>query len=297
MPAAALTRNPAASSIEATVTEAAVSEADADVEVVVCLVNRFVISTVQFLNRFSDECESRLVHTAEALQQLELQTQLLEHLLLSSGAADPDVDEEEEECGTHSSDPESSVSCMEDGNGGAVYRDGRSKAPEAHDRRGRRGHVRGAIHRSGDAVSAPGLPAPPLINERNSGPRPPPGSYRKDFPPPPPGVARAAAKAKEAEAARAATLAIVGAPVPMPRLAADAPTPPPPLELRPGRLQMRNHPRLRGYFELLALRVPVALVKAKMQVDGFQGEWLDTPDLPAPSALSAAVRAFIDEPD
>ncbi|CBZ33517.1 hypothetical protein, conserved [Leishmania donovani] len=276
---------------------AAVAEADADAQAVVDLVNRFVISTVQFLNRFSDECESRLVQTEESLQQLELQTQLLEHLLITSGAADPEADEAEEEGGDHSNDDDGGTSYLADGDDQDMVRDDGSEASAAYDYRQRRGRGRRGASENGDAESVLGLPAPPPKDRRSGGPPPPPGNYRKGPPRPPPGVARAAAAAQEAEAARVATLAMVGAPVLMPQLSGDAPAPPPPLELRPGRLLMRNHPRLHGYFELLSLRVPATFVKAKMQADGFQGEWLDTPDAPAPSGLSAAVRAFVDEPD
>lgn len=276
---------------------AAVAEADADAQAVVDLVNRFVISTVQFLNRFSDECESRLVQTEESLQQLELQTQLLEHLLITTGAADREADEAEEEGGDHSNDDDGGASYLADGDDQDMVRDDGSEASTAYDYRQLRGRGRRGASENGAAESVLGLPAPPPNDRRSGGPPAPPGNYRKGPPRPPPGVARAAAAAQEAEAARVATLAMVGAPVLMPPLSGDAPAPPPPLELRPGRLLMRNHPRLHGYFELLSLRVPAAFVKAKMQADGFQGEWLDTPDAPAPSDLSAAVRAFVDEPD
>ncbi|CAG9572733.1 conserved hypothetical protein [Leishmania major strain Friedlin] len=276
---------------------AAVAEADADAQAVAVLVNRFVISTVQFLNRFSNECESRLVQTEESLQQLELQTQLLEHLLITSGAADPEADEAEDEGGDHSNDDDGGASYLADGDDQGMARDDGSEASAAYHYRQRRGRGRRSASENGDAESVFGLPAPPLNDRRSGGPPPPPGNYHKGPPRPPPGVARATAAAQEAEAARVATLAMVGAPVLMPPLSGDAPAPPPPLELRPGRLLMRNHPRLHGYFELLSLRVPAAFVKAKMQADCFQGEWLDTPDAPAPSGLSAAVRAFVDEPD
>ncbi|XQJ26543.1 putative coiled-coil domain-containing protein (DUF2360), putative [Leishmania guyanensis] len=299
MAAAALSRTSAAGMVNSTATAAAAAEVDAYAQTLVGLVNRFVISTVQFLNRFSDECESRLVQTEVSLQQLELQTQLLEHMLLSSGAADPDAVEEEEEGGKRFDGNDDGASCLEDGDDQDMMRDNGSVASVAYDYRQR--HSRGggprAFSKKSDVESVLGLPASPSHNRCSGGPPPPPGDYRKGPPRPPPGMSRAATAAQEAEAARAATLSIVGAPVLMPPLSAEAPAPPPPLELRPGRLLMRNHPRLRGYFQLLSLRVPKAFVKMKMQADGFQGEWLDTPDAPAPGGLSAVVRAFVDEPD
>ncbi|KAG5480861.1 hypothetical protein LSCM4_06429 [Leishmania orientalis] len=294
MAAAALSGTFATGSVNATATVADVAEADADAQALVNLVNRFVLSTVQFINRFSDECESRLVHTEELLRQLELQTQLLEHLLISSGAADSDADEGKEEGGA-GSDDDGDASCLEDGDTQDPMRDDGSETTERHSYRQRRG--RRAAGENGDEGRALSLPAPPPHSRRGGDPPPPPGGYRKGPPPRSPGAPRAIAAAQEAEAARVATLAVIGAPVLLPPLSGDVPSPPPPLELRPGRLLMQNHPRLHGYFELLRMRVPVALVKAKMQVDGFQGEWLDTPDALAPSGLSTAVRAFVDEPD
>ncbi|GET87933.1 hypothetical protein, conserved [Leishmania tarentolae] len=276
---------------------AAIAEADADAQALVDLVNRFVISTVQFLNRFNEECESRLVQTGESLQQLELQTQLLEHLLITSGATALEADDGEEDGDDHSNADDDGASYLADGSDHDIVRDDGSEASAAYGYRQRQGRPRRAVRESGDAQNFLGLLAPPSNDRRRSGPPPLPGDHRKGPPRPPPGVARAVTAAQEAEAARAATMAIIGAPVLMPLLSGEAPPPPPPLELRPGRLLMRNHPRLHGYFELLSLRVPAAFVKAKMKADGFQEEWLDTPDAPAPGGLSAAVRAFVDEPD
>jgi WASH complex subunit CCDC53 len=277
----------------------AVAEADADVQQLVQLVNRFVISSVQFLNRFAEECETKLIHTDEALQQLELQTQLLEHMLLSSGAMHGESDEENEghieEAEERDSDASSTLR-RSDGCSDAAYSyDDASRGRSGHRRRRRRSHdSAGSVRR---------LLPPPSAHRGGHGssdmsPPAAPNAYRKGPSQPPPGVARAVAAAQEEAAARAATLAIVGAPVLLPPpSSSEPPAPPPPLELRPGRLSMRTHPRLKGYFELLALRVPAAFVKAKMQADGYQGSWLDTPDAPAPATLSTVVRAFADEPD
>ncbi|KAG5481178.1 hypothetical protein CUR178_06410 [Leishmania enriettii] len=295
MAAATLSGTFATGSVSATATVADVAEADADAQALVHLVNVFVLSTVQFINRFSDECESRLVHTEELLRQLELQTQLLEHLLISSGSADSDADEGKGEGGAGSDDDDGDASCLQDGDTQDAMRDDVSETAERHSYRQRR--CRRAACENGDDGRALSLPAPPLHSRRSGDLPPPPGGFCKGPPPRSPGATRAIAAAREVEAARVATLAIIGAPVLLPPLSGDAPAPPPPLELRPGRLLMQNHPRLHGYFELLRMRVPVALVKAKMQADGFQGEWLDTPDAPAPSGLSTAVRAFVDEPD
>ncbi|KPI90067.1 hypothetical protein ABL78_0820 [Leptomonas seymouri] len=285
------------------------AEADADAQQVVQLVNRFLISSVQFLNRFAEECESKLVRTDEALQQLELQTQLLEHMLLSSGAAYS----EEDDGGEEREGDASSTSRLSDEENGDY--DNNSETAYSHDNcdhRGSRQNCRRRRQRSRDSSSsnsdrvhrlqalpgAHGGAAEERARNRTSSPAAP-GAYRKGPSKPPPGAARAAAAAQEEAAARVATLAIVGAPVLLPTLCASdkPPAPPPPLELRPGRLSMRAHPKLKGYYELLALRVPAAFVKAKMHADGYQGEWLDTPDAPAPATLSTAVRSFADEPD
>lgn len=276
----------------------ATAEADADAQQVVQLVNRFLLSSVQFLNRFAEECESKLVRTDGALQQLELQTQLLEHLLLSSGAAAGEEDEEAREDDDGERDAASASQRSSD--------DSSDAAPSYDEHRRHRRRHRSRDSDSGASDTARRLPQPPNNSgDRNgdgssrSSPPAAPGAYRRGPPRPPSGVARAAAAAQEAIAARVATLAIVGAPVllPPPSASGEPPAPPPPLELRPGRLSMRNHPKLKGYFELLALRVPAAFVKAKMQADGYQGDWLDTPDAPAPATLSTVVRAFADEPD
>jgi hypothetical protein len=49
----------------------------------------------------------------------------------------------------------------------------------------------------------------------------------------------------------------------------------------------RNHPRLVGYFKMQDAGVPVAAIKAKMQADGMNPIWLDSPDQTAPSGIPA----------
>ncbi|KPA82667.1 hypothetical protein ABB37_02498 [Leptomonas pyrrhocoris] len=283
---------------------AAAAEADADTQQLVNLVNRFVISSVQFLNRFAEECESKLIRTDAALRQLELQTQLLEHMLLSSGVVYSEGEDGEEEGEEGREDGAASTSRPSDAEGGSDDED--SEAAYAYDsddhqhsRRNRRRRRHRSRDRSSNSDSIRRLPAPPGAYRGGASPPAAPGAYRKGPSMPPPGATRAAAAAQEAAAARLATLAIVGAPVllPQPSESGEPPAPPPPLELRPGRLSMRTHPKLKGYYELLSLRVPAAFVKAKMQADGYQADWLDTPDAPAPATLSTVVRAFADEPD
>ncbi|KEG12436.1 hypothetical protein DQ04_01721110 [Trypanosoma grayi] len=63
-----------------------------------------------------------------------------------------------------------------------------------------------------------------------------------------------------------------------------------------GGFTMATHPRLKGYFEMLALRVPIAAVKAKMMADGHEPGWLDTPDAVAPPMLGS-MSGVLDESD
>lgn len=243
--------------------------ADKDLEEAVELVHSFVISSVQFLNRFVADCEARLLRTSRSLQQLEVQTQLLEHLLISATA--------DEECGDDNDD---------DGSSGAA-------ALGAVVNRGGDGSSRGLLPLPS---SVAGRGAPPLLpaNDATRGRRtlPAPPGGQKDGPPLPPNFQN---NTKE-EAARAAMLQTVGASVLLPPMNDASPPPPPPLGLRHGRT-MRCHPRLHGYYELLNLRVPADLIRAKMTADGFDAGWLDTPDAAAPSGLTTAVRCFTDEPE
>eukprot|EP00331_Platyophrya_macrostoma_P001681 CAMPEP_0176417850 /NCGR_PEP_ID=MMETSP0127-20121128/7117_1 /TAXON_ID=938130 /ORGANISM="Platyophrya macrostoma, Strain WH" /LENGTH=118 /DNA_ID=CAMNT_0017798055 /DNA_START=51 /DNA_END=403 /DNA_ORIENTATION=+ len=64
------------------------AQRDADYQKTVELVNRFTISTVQFLNRFAALCEEKL-HTANrSLQSMEIQVKLLEVKLDSTEDSD-----------------------------------------------------------------------------------------------------------------------------------------------------------------------------------------------------------------
>jgi hypothetical protein len=64
------------------------------------------------------------------------------------------------------------------------------------------------------------------------------------------------------------------------------PPPPMPMGVNINNLT-RNHPRLVGYFKMQDAGVPVAAIKAKMQADGMNPIWLDSPDQTAPSGIFA----------
>lgn len=55
---------------------------------------------------------------------------------------------------------------------------------------------------------------------------------------------------------------------------------------------MRQHPRLRGYFDLVLLKVPVEEVRRRMRENGVNPEWLGTPDAVAPADLPDVVEDF-----
>jgi WASH complex subunit CCDC53 len=45
---------------------------------------------------------------------------------------------------------------------------------------------------------------------------------------------------------------------------------------------VKTHPKLAGYFKMADAGVPVVAIKQKMQVDGYDPSWFDTPDAPSP---------------
>jgi WASH complex subunit CCDC53 len=223
------------------------------------LVNKFTLTSVQFLNRFGAHCEKKLLTINRQLQRLETQVALLEYKLDS---IDRDDDDDE------------------------------SPAP------------------------APAKPAAPLAI--TSGPSnasaPPPPPRQAKQPPPPPGMSGPVAPQMPGFGASAPTPAMPGgkmpppppgmsgpprpvgaapplALMPPPQLgqapAGFSPPPPPPMQLGvSAEKQMRNHPRLQGYFRMLDAGVPPVAVKQKMQVDGLNPVWLDTPEALAPAGIA-----------
>lgn len=217
------------------------------------LVNKFVISTAQFLNRFAAYCESKLLETNRSLQRLETLTLLLEAKIAS-------VDDELKETQPQTVEGQTTVKALGDNVARLMIPDRQVPPP------------------------MPGLS--PEGGQRRL-PPPPPSHQNRKGPPPPPGSATPAVKAPPPP------------PVPLPPLMPGPPPPgalpvqPPPMPLMGG-VPMRSHPRLAGYYQMLALRVPAEVIKEKMRSDGYQPEWLDTPDAVSPSALPSRKRDMYD---
>ncbi|RNF25345.1 uncharacterized protein Tco025E_02228 [Trypanosoma conorhini] len=231
-------------------------------------VNKFIISTTQFLNRFAARCDSQLFEASRSLQRLEVLTLLLENKLDS---VDDDLDE------THAAPPSASAAAFPHT---AALGAGGSHSLAIAD------------------ISAP-PPMPGLLSSSGSHHRPPPPPPRqRNGPPPPPGEllpsrANGTAAAPVRPPPAFPFMPPPALPVQPPAGVASPPPPPPPMPLLGG-YTMCTHPRLQGYFQLLALRVPAAAIKAKMQTDGHQPEWLDTPDAAAPTTIPCTDSTLYD---
>ncbi|CAD2217481.1 coiled-coil domain-containing protein [Angomonas deanei] len=66
---------------------------------------------------------------------------------------------------------------------------------------------------------------------------------------------------------------------------------PPPLPTD-GDHSMGTHPRLKYYFDLITLHVPLHIIQEKMAGDGVNPEWIFTPEAPAPPQLSCSLDEF-----
>ncbi|ORC92486.1 uncharacterized protein TM35_000032390 [Trypanosoma theileri] len=227
-------------------------------------VNRFVISTVQFLNRFAAQCDAKLFETNRSLQRLESLTALLEYKLNS-------VDDEFDEI-----EPT-----------GAPF-SALSPSPQTQNGSSGVGGNLGTLTIL-DRNIPPPMPGLLTSADNRHRPPPPPPSHQqlqRRGPPPPPGVMIAT---NSSGVTLVPQVSAVAGPSPVLLLQPPpgfVPPQPPPMPLLGG-YTMSTHPRLQGYFDMLALRVPIEAIKAKMQADGYQPEWLDTPDALAPSTLSA----------
>lgn len=239
------------------------AQRDLEFQRTVELVNRFTLSTVQFLNRFSAMCEDKLQNAKRMLQHIEIQVKLLEVKLDST-----DSDGE----GAPPSKAAAPVPAI-------------AAAPKPL------------------AIGAPppppgmGVPrnakeAPPVMNGMNGGsrqPPPPPGYAASKQPPLPPGASSQSA---------GGALAVMPPPQPpgQPPPGFMPPPPPMPMGVNINNLT-RNHPRLVGYFKMQDAGVPVAAIKAKMQADGMNPVWLDSPDQTAPSGIPAPKNATLYDSD
>lgn len=215
------------------------------------LVNKFIVDTMQMMNRFAADCDRKMALVARQLHHVEAQVVLLEYKLnsIEGDAATPKRQKEEVA-------PE--------------------PAPAPPPR-----------HSGGGPPPMPGVPAiagppgmpgtllPPHMQHGAGRPMPPP-MPGQNGPPLPPGVTMM--QAQPAQGALMLVPGVPGAPPPMPGMGAP---PPPPMPVTAG-LTVRTHPRLSGYFRMQSAGVPVAAIKAKMQADGYKPEWFDTPDMPSP---------------
>nr|CCC94516.1 unnamed protein product [Trypanosoma congolense IL3000] len=208
------------------------------------LVNKVVISTAQFLNRFAAYCESKLLETNRSLQRLETLTQLLEAKIAS-------VDEEFKDSQPPAADADATVRALGDNTKRLMIPDRNAPPPMP------------GLSSNGAQWKAP---PPPNAQKQRKGPPPPPGAAGSSGAPAAPVV-----------------------PVPLLPLAPGQPpagvipVQPPPMPLMGG-VPMRSHPRLAGYYQCLPSN-PCRGNQEKMQSDGYQPEWLDTPDAPAPTSV------------
>ncbi|RNF12182.1 coiled-coil domain-containing protein [Trypanosoma rangeli] len=230
-------------------------------------VNKFIISTTQFLNRFAAQCDNQLFEVSRSLQRLEILTLLLENKLNS---VDDDLDE--------------MVTALPTLSAAALSQTAAAGVSNSY------------------PLAIVDCPAPPpmpgLLSSFGSHQHPPPPPPpQRNGPPPPPGAV-SLSRTNVTTAAPLQPLPPVAPSMLPPALpvqlqAGLALPPPPPMPLLGG-YTMCTHPRLQGYFQMLALRVPIASVKAKMQMDGHKPEWLDTPDAVAPTTIPLMNSALYD---
>lgn len=218
------------------------------------LINKYTISTLQFMNRFSSHCESKLLHVNRQLQRLEAQVVLLEYKLES----------------------------IDNGPGGAAEMEAQ-QAKGLGAGAGPKGEAAKALPGAPPPMQLTGPPglsgasAPPMMPGFGGGPSAPPPPPGHKMPPLPPGVS---------------PVAPGGAPMmppPMMAMPGQPPpgfVPPPPPPQMGNTVTIRQHAKLQGYFRMLEAGVPIAAVKAKMQVDGADPSWLDTPHAPAPPQVA-----------
>lgn len=268
-------------------TAGAIAQRNADFQRTTELINRFTLSSVQFLNRFAAMCDEKLYNANRALQRLEVQVKLLEVKLDSAEDAD-----------------------------GARPAASSGKAPSAGSGI--------AAAPSVPAITA-GPPAP-VAAGKAPGPPPPPGARvplaitaGKNAPPPMQGFGGRGASGVPPPPSRGVGGSSGGPPLPpdytpppppmgAPGGAPHAPVlpmgsmpppgfmpPPPPMPLGASRGNtMRNHAVLQGYFKMLDAGVPRSAVEARMQGDGHNPQWLSTPDAPAPAGLAAPKPTLYD---
>jgi hypothetical protein len=252
------------------------------------LVCKFIVDTTQLLNRLSAHCDEKLQKVSRDLQRFEVQLRLLEYKLDS-------IDEEEGRAANAAEDRKAAREQR------AADRDAaRAEADEAKQAAREARAQGGGAAGGGGAVAAAGGPRligappgtaggnapPPMMQGGRYGPGnvPLPGQAGKGMPLPP-------GFQQGAPGAPGGAVVAVPPPPPMSRIVAQ----PPPMPQSAG-LTARKHPKLKGYFEMLDVGVPVQAVKARMQADGMKPEWLDAPDIqsPLPAMNAQAMKTFFD---
>lgn len=245
-----------------------------DLQPVIELINKYIVSTAQLTNRFAAFCDQRLSTVARQMYQVECQIKLLEYKL------DSTVKEDGHQQTTPAAPAKPKPTAAEKA---AVA--GAAAAPAA---------TRNMASAGGSPPSMP--PKPPGFG----GPQIPhmPGQQGRAAPPPPPGAARSGPPLPPGAMPSAGGMNFaagsamvpppmplsIGGPPPLPMLLAPPPLPPgpPPPTGNFASFTIRTHPKLRGYFSMQQAGVPAAAIKAKMQADGYKPEWFDTPDSPSP---------------
>ena len=230
------------------------------------LINKYILSSTQFMNRFAAACDAKLGQASRQLQRLESQVTLLERKLDSidgdgapapkeTAAASPPLAIENRPAGAPGLPP--GVSAPNGPPPPPGMKAGGGKPPPLP-----------------PGVAAPrAIAAPPMANGKGpGGPPPPPGARQ---PPLPPGVSAAGGGGPQ-------PLALMPPPMPNGAPPPGAPPPPPPPMAAAAGTATRNHPKLAGYFKMQDAGVPVVAIKQKMQSDGYNPDWFDNPDGPAP---------------
>lgn len=237
------------------------AQRNADYQRTVELVNRFTVSTVQFLNRFAAMCEDKIQAANRSLQHIEVQVKLLEVKLDST--EDSDGDGEPRPLAA-SSKPQAAA------------------PPPAI-------AATKTLQIAAPPPNKPGPPPPPGFQPPQRNQPPPMGGFSSNGggPPPPPGYkGPPLPPGMTPPPPNAAPLALMAPPsLGQPPPGFMPPPPPMPMGNANPANQTRNHPRLVGYFKMQEAGVPVAAIKAKMTADGMNPVWLDAPDAPAPSGI------------
>lgn len=261
------------------------------------LVNKYILCTTQFVNRFAANVDIRLGVSCRTLQRLEAQIALLEHKLDSidghgGGQAEggPSPSPQPATAGVTlavTAPPTMAPLAITAAPSQPPPPPGVSPPPRPAPNAKSLPGGGGGVPALPPGVRGPNAPPPPPglmgVNGARSAPPPPPGMKQ---PPLPPGMTHASMGGAPSQQLLLLAAPPGGVVVPPPGF---APPPPPPPPMAGGASSIRNHPRLQGYFKMQEAGVPVVAIKQKMQVDGYDPAWFDTPDAPASlPAVSAA---------